>query len=149
MIQIRNNEACSYELFHFIAVHRISFHTQIFHKGRFTTIILSREREKLREREREREGQGDRERERERERETGREREREREGKGDRERERERKGDREREKKGDTQRERERISRMNIPNCSFQPVCIQGSKKNVYRISNINRQKRGENILNF
>ena len=145
MIQIRNNEACSYELFHFIAVHRISFHTQIFHKGRFTTIILSREREKLREREREREreGKGDRERERERERETERERE-----KG-RQRERERRGDREREKKGDTQRERERISRMNIPNCSFQPVCIQGSKKNVYRISNINRQKRGENILNF
>ena len=147
MIQIRNNEACSYELFHFIAVHRISFHTQIFHKGRFTTIILSREREKLREREREREreGKGDRERERERERETERERE-----KG-RQRERERRGDREREKKGDRERERERerISRMNIPNCSFQPVCIQGSKKNVYRISNINRQKRGENILNF
>ena len=141
MIQIRNNEACSYELFHFIAVHRISFHTQIFHKGRFTTIILSREREKLREREREREGKGDRERERERERGKGRQRERERE-KG-RQREREKKGDTERE------RERERISRMNIPNCSFQPVCIQGSKKNVYRISNINRQKRGENILNF
>ena len=102
MIQIRNNEACSYELFHFIAVHRISFHTQIFHKGRFTTIILSREREKLRERERERE----------RERGKVRQGEREREGKGDRERERERRGDREREKKGDTERERER---ENIP----------------------------------
>ena len=147
MIQIRNNEACSYELFHFIAVHRISFHTQIFHKGRFTTIILSREREKLRERERERE------------RGKGRQGEREREGKGDRERERERETEREREKgrqrerekrrQRERERERERISRMNIPNCSFQPVCIQGSKKNVYRISNINRQKRGENILNF
>ena len=145
MIQIRNNEACSYELFHFIAVHRISFHTQIFHKGRFTTIILSREREKLRERERERE------------RGKGRQGEREREGKGDRERERESETEREREKgrqrerekRRQRERERERISRMNIPNCSFQPVCIQGSKKNVYRISNINRQKRGENILNF
>ena len=137
MIQIRNNEACSYELFHFIAVHRISFHTQIFHKGRFTTIILSREREKLRERERERE------------RGKGRQGEREREGKGDREREREGETERERKKETQRERERERISRMNIPNCSFQPVCIQGSKKNVYRISNINRQKRGENILNF
>ena len=108
MIQIRNNEACSYELFHFIAVHRISFHTQIFHKGRFTTIILSREREKLREREREREreGKGDRERERERERETERER------KGDRERERD--GETERERKKETERERER-ERENIP----------------------------------
>ena len=108
MIQIRNNEACSYELFHFIAVHRISFHTQIFHKGRFTTIILSREREKLRERERERE------------RGKGRQGEREREGKGDRERERERETEREREKgrqrerEKRRQRERER-ERENIP----------------------------------
>ena len=100
MIQIRNNEACSYELFHFIAVHRISFHTQIFHKGRFTTIILSREREKLRERERERE------------RGKGRQGEREREGKGDRERERERETEREREKRRHRERERER---ENIP----------------------------------